>query len=182
MIVQEVAKKYARALFMSVKDRGLVDQAYDQLQAVHDLVARDRTLLNFLSSPRVSEDDKAGLINRVFGERLERLFVEFLLVLVRKRRAVYLAEVLDEFVRLVQHHKGINRITLITAVPIQSTEETRLVGSLAGKLGGSIELEKKVDPGLLGGAVVITHDQIIDGSVRHELDELRDELRKLKVH
>lgn len=182
MIVQEVAKKYANALFLSVRDRGLINQAYEQLEGLRDLVVRDRTLLNFLSSPKISEDEKIALIRKVFADRLEKLFVEFLLVLVRKRRATYLPEVLDEFIRLVQHHKGINRVTVITAIPMAKAEEQSLTGQLVGKLGGTIELEKRVDGNLLGGAVIITHDKIIDGSVRHELNELRDQLRKLKVH
>ncbi|MBD3257442.1 ATP synthase F1 subunit delta [candidate division GN15 bacterium] len=182
MIVQEVAKKYANALFLSVRDRGLIDQAYEQLESVHDLIVRDRTLLNFLSSPKISEEQKVELIRKVFGDRIETLFVEFLLVLVRKRRAAFLPEVLDEFIRLVQHHKGINRVTVITAIPLVPDEETELMGKLSGKLGGSIELEKKIDAEMLGGVVVITHDHIIDGSVRHELNDLRDQLRKLKVH
>jgi len=182
MIVQEVAKKYAHALFLSVKDRGLIDKAYDQLESLHDLVVGDRTLLNFVGSPRISGDEKAAFIRKVFAERLDVLFVEFMLVLVRKRRAAYLPEILDEFIRLVQHHKGINRVTVITAIPMDAKEEQNLTGQLAGKLGGTIELEKKIDAGLLGGAVIVTHDKIVDGSVRHELEELRDELHKLKVY
>ena len=46
----------------------------------------------------------------------------------------------------------------------------------------SIELEKKVDPGIIGGMIVVMADEIIDGSVRYGLDQLEESLQKIKVH
>ena len=182
MIAQEVAKKYARALFLSTQGRGLLDQAHDQFSGLKDALGDDRTLLNFLSSPRVDEDQKVGLVRTVFGGRMEELFVEFLTVLVRKRRAKYLPEVIDEFNRLVEFEKGIARVTVITAVPLVADEESKLIAKLRTKTTGTIELEKKVDPSILGGMIVILHDQIIDGSVRHGVNLIEDQLQGIKVH
>ena len=44
-----------------------------------------------------------------------------------------------------------------------------------------VEIEKKIDPAILGGMIVIMHDEIIDGSVRHGLDLIRDRLERIKV-
>ena len=49
------------------------------------------------------------------------------------------------------------------------------------KTGLKIELEKKSDPSILGGMIIIMHDEIIDGSVRHGLDLIRDKLERVKV-
>jgi len=182
MIAQEVAKKYSRALFMSTRQRGLVDEAYEQFSDLKDTMEKDASLLKFLGSPKVEEDQKLQLLRTVFGERMELLFVEFLTVLVRKRRAMYLIEVIDEFNRLVEFEKGISRVTVITAVPLTPEEETSLVATLAIKTGRKIELERKVDSGLIGGMVVIMADEIIDGSVKYGLSRLEEQLYKVKVH
>ncbi|MBU0982510.1 MAG: F0F1 ATP synthase subunit delta [candidate division Zixibacteria bacterium] len=183
MIAQEVAQKYANALFMSVRERNIIDQSYEQLTGLAAMLKTDRRLLTFLSSPRIALDGKLEVVRSVFGERLERLLVEFLQLLVRKRRINQLPDVIDEFNRLVELHKGINRVTVITAVPVNPDEESRLQAKLAAKVaGGTIELEKKVDPSLIGGMIVIMHDQIIDGSVRHGMDQLEEQLGQVKVH
>ena len=182
MIAQEVARKYSTALFMSTRQRGLVNEAYEQFSDLKIAMEKDASLLRFLGSPKVEEDQKLQLLRSVFGVRMEQLFVEFLAVLVRKRRAMYLIEVIDEFNRQVEFEKGINRVTVITAVPITPEEETALVATLATKTGRKIELEKKVEAGIIGGMVVIMADEIIDGSVRYGLSRLEEQLQKIKVH
>lgn len=182
MIAQQVAKRYSAALFMSTRERGLVDEAYEQFSGLKTAMETDNSLLKFLASPRVEEDQKLQLLRSAFGERMEQLFVEFLAVLVRKRRAGYLIEVIDEFNRRVEFEKGINRVTVMSAVPISPEEEASLVATLANKTGKKIELEKKVDPDIIGGMIVIMADEIIDGSVKYGLSQLESQLQKIKVH
>ncbi|MCP4684844.1 MAG: ATP synthase F1 subunit delta [bacterium] len=182
MIAAEVAKKYANALFLSTGERGLVDQAYDQFSGLKQALETDDSLLSFLSSPKVADEQKLDLIHTVFGERMEQLFVEFLAVLVKKRRAGYMVEVIDEFNRLVEFEKGISRVTVTTAVPLTDVERGNLLSTLAEKTGKKIELESKIEPAIIGGMIVIMHDEIVDGSVRHGLDLLEDQLQKIKVH
>ena len=57
----------------------------------------------------------------------------------------------------------------------------QLIAKLKAKTGNTIELDEKVDTKILGGMIVILGDQIIDGSVKHSLSQLKDELMKLKV-
>lgn len=182
MIAAQVAKKYANALFLSTRQRGLVEQAYTQFSELKGLLTRDPALIRFLSSPRIEEEQKLTVIRSVFGNRLEPLFVEFLVVLVEKRRAGYIIEVIDEFDRLVEFERGIVRATVITAVPLTSQETAAMTAKLAAKVSKKIELEQKVDPDILGGVIVIMHDEIVDGSVRRGLDLLEEQLQHVKVH
>jgi F-type H+-transporting ATPase subunit delta len=182
MLAQQVARKYARALFLSTCEHGLIDQAYSQFTGLKDLLAKDRSLLTFLVSPRVDESQKQELVRSVFGGRLERLFIEFLLVLVKKRRSAFLPEIVDEFHRLVEFNKGISRITVITAVPLLPEEDGKLLAKLAKRESGKIELEKIVDPTIMGGMIIVMHDQIIDGSVRHGIRHIEEMLEKVKVY
>ena len=101
MLAQEVASKYDLKAFL----------------------ASDSTLLTFLKAPEVLEEWKLALVRNVFRERIEKLFIEFLIVLVEKHRIAFLPEVIDEFTRLVEAEKGIGRATVITAAPLNETEK-----------------------------------------------------------
>ncbi len=182
MLIWEVAKKYAQALFLSAKEKGLLNELYEQLGDLRDLVEKDNSLLNFLAAPQVLEDTKKTLIRKVFSERVERLVVEFLVVLVDKGRVGFLVEIIDEFRRLVEAEQGLGRITVVTAVPLADGERTRLIEKMAAKTGLRIVLEEKVDASILGGMIVILYDEIIDGSVKHGLNLVREQLDKVRVH
>jgi len=181
MLAQEVARKYAQALFGTAKEKGLIDKAYEQFNDLKAFLASDSTLLTFLKAPEVLEERKLALVRNVFRERIEQLFIEFLIVLVEKHRIAFLPEVIDEFTRLVEAEKGIGRATVITATPLNEREKSDLVTKLAAKTALKIELEEKVDPDILGGIIVILHNEIIDGSVRRGLDLLEEQLVKVKV-
>lgn len=182
MISQEVAKKYAGALFMSVRERGLVDDVYQQFQGLREVVAANPKLMGLLSGPMLSVNEKLGLVDRLFGGQMNRLAVEFLGVLIRKRRISFLKEVIDELEYRIEQEKGIARATVITALPCSSDDESQLVKQLEVKTGLKIVLTKKVDPSIIGGAIVMLRDEIVDGSVRHGLAQLHDRLAKLRVH
>jgi len=182
MIAQQVAKKYSTALFLSAGKRGLLDEAYTQFTDLQSALKSDPSLLKFLSSPKIEEELKLDLLRRVFSERMQRLFLEFLVVLVRKRRAMYLVDVIDAFDLMVKRHKGIVRATATTAVPLSGDEEKQLVARLESKTGKKIELVRKIDPHLIGGMVVQVGDEMIDGSVRHGLVMLEERLSHIKVH
>jgi F-type H+-transporting ATPase subunit delta len=181
MLAPEVAQKYGSALFMSVKEKNLLDKADEQFLALKELLAKDRSLLDFLNAPQVPDDQKLALIHRIFDSRMERPFVEFLLVLLDKHRINFLSEIVDQFDRLVKAEKGIAKVTVITAVPMSSGEEQGLMSTLAKKTGLKIELDRRVDPAIIGGAIIIMHDRIIDGSVRHGLNLIEEQLEKVKV-
>ncbi len=89
---------------------------------------------------------------------------------------------IDEFIRLVEDAKGISRAEVITAVPLTADEQAKITARLEQKTGRKIILVSKVDPATLGGMIVLVEGEIIDGSVRHGLDQIRDQLEKVKVH
>jgi F-type H+-transporting ATPase subunit delta len=182
MLSAEVAIKYATALFLSVKERGLVDRAYDEFQSFRKVLKTQPALLNLLAGPRVSEDEKVDMLRRMFGDSMHRLHVEFLAMLVRKRRIAFLPEIIEQLARLIEEEKGIVRARVITAVALKPEEEQRLIAKLEVYSGKSILLQKRVDPGIVGGMIIMLGDEIIDGSIRHGLNTLNERLARVRVH
>ncbi len=182
MLAQEVARKYAKALFLSIKERDLIDPAYEQFQSLRELIRTAPGTLQALSGPRIPLDKKIDLIKRVFGDAMDPLHVEFLSVLTRKRRISFLPDIIDELRRLIEAEKGMCRVTVITAVELSNTEEEKLRQRLETRTGQTVLLEKTVDPHILGGMIVMVDGETIDGSVRHALKRLEEQLVRLKVH
>jgi len=182
MLAQQVAHKYARALFLSAKERTLLDATYEQAQALQQVVDAERPLLPLLSGPQLSEEEKIALVRRVFSGRINQLHVEFLIVLIQKRRISFLPEILTELVHLIEIEKGITRAEVTTALELDRGEENRLLERIRSLTGNEILLERKVDPSIIGGMIVRLRDDVIDGSVRRAVDRLRERLMRVRVH
>ena len=166
---------------MAAKDRNLVDQAYQQFDALKKVITADPAMIKFLTAPQVVDHHKEELIKTVFGPRMEKLFVEFLFVLMEKHRIGFLPQIIDAFERLVEIEKGMVRARVITAVAMSDSEEHGAITQLESRTGKKVILEKKVDPSILGGMITIIDDEIIDGSVRHGLKVIEAQLAKVKV-
>lgn len=181
MLTQEVAQKYARAIFASSKDKNLLDKVFGDLNDLNKYILSEKSLMEFLNSPNVFIDNKITLIREVFTNRVERLVVEFLVVLVEKKRIGFLADIIDEYVRLVEADQGVGRVTAITAVPMNDNEIADLKSKLQIKTSLKIKLEEKVDKSIIGGMIVVMYNEIIDGSVKYQLEQVSDQLGSVRV-
>ncbi|MCK5124789.1 MAG: ATP synthase F1 subunit delta [candidate division Zixibacteria bacterium] len=182
MLAQEVAKKYSTALFNIVNEKGLIDEAFEQFEELDKLINSDASLLQFLLAPHILDQNKITLLRDVFTQRLNPLFLEFLLVLISKHRIGFLHEIIEEFRWRVANARGMLVAKVTTAIPLNDADRASLIAKLASRTGKSIELEEKVDSAILGGMIVILGDQIIDGSVKHGLALLKEDLMKLSVN
>ena len=81
-------------------------------------------------------------------------------------------EIEKEYLRL----SGIRTAEVTSASPLGSREEAAIIERLNAYVGGKVELRKKVDEGILGGVVIRMDDELLDGSVRKNLNDLKKEL------
>ncbi len=181
MIDREVAKKYSNALYLASKEKEIVSEVFEQLAHLDKIAHSEKAFLEFLKSPRITEQDKKSFVQNVLQKRVHAIIVQFLNVLLEKNRIRYLREIIDEFNRLVEAERGIGRATVITAAPLAPAEKRDLIEKLSARLNLKVKLEEKIDTKVMGGVIVITHDQIIDGSVRHGLDLIEQSLNKVRV-
>lgn len=182
MLAAEVAKRYAHGLFLLAIERNLIDKLAEEMRELDSLLTADKSLLQFLAAPQVRDQDKFAVLRNVFSGKVSREFEEFLTHVVTKRRDAFLHDIAEAFENLVLEHKGYVRTKVVTAVPIDESHKNALASRLETKTQKKIMLRTAVDPSIIGGVVVYLGDKIIDMSIRHRLNILRDELQALKVH
>ncbi len=181
MKTREVARKYATALYLSTKDKDIVTEIFDQLSEIQKIALSDYKFMNFLKSPQVAESDKKEFVASVFGSRVHPMIIQLFIVLIEKNRFEHFLEIIDEFNRKVEAVRGIGRATVISAKELTEAEKQKLIEKLSKKMNLKIQIETEIDPNMIGGVIVLTHNQIIDGSIRYGLDMIEQSLQKVRV-
>lgn len=181
MLAEQVTRKYGRALFLAAQSRKQTDIIRTDAEGLVQLISHDRMLLDFLNAPQVPDDKKEALVKSVFTSRVSPLMMSFLNVLIEKHRIAYLTEILGETIRLIKEEAGIVTAKVITASPMSAADQQSLIAKLSTITKKTIAVETRVDPGILGGVIVILGDTIIDGSIQHHLRQLREQLDRVKV-
>lgn len=187
MALSGVGKRYAVALFNASVAEDVLDQVYGDLTSFAHLLEKDPALRTFFASHRVSATEKADLVMHALGERASGLFVKFLLLLIEKKRVDEFAgrefaEILVPFETLYEAHSNIVKVGVVTAIPLDAELERKAKETIERRFNKTARIEKRIDPSIIGGMLMIADGQIIDGSIRSQLAELRQELLEARVN
>ncbi|HSV75210.1 MAG TPA: ATP synthase F1 subunit delta [Chthonomonadales bacterium] len=175
-----VARRYAAALFGAARQLGAIDAVQRDLANMLDLWRQAPVVPRALESPLIPASRKRAILDEHLAPGLSPVTHSFLRMLIDKRRESVLAIVGEEFGRLADEANGIVRAVATVAAPLTDEERDSLVASIAERTGRTVDLHVRVDPVIIGGAVVRIGDIVYDGSVRGALERLRE--RMLREH
>ncbi|MCD6161135.1 MAG: ATP synthase F1 subunit delta [candidate division Zixibacteria bacterium] len=177
-----VARRYALALFKTSLDGGNLDIVASDIQQIRSLTAKDKNFLNFLEAPQITTEHKIKVLRETFTTRLAQRLLLFLELLLKKHRTNLLPVIADEFEKLMEEHLGLIKAKVFTATYLSDDLKDRLVEKLEAYSGKKIEIIHKIDESIIGGIIVFLHNQVIDRSIKHQIDVLKQNLLKVKVY
>lgn len=181
MTTNPVAARYAEALFEFAKRHERLDETSAQLETLGELARRSAELRQLLINPGVDAPDKVALLGRLLGGWQEdvRAFVELVLSFGRIEQLLEMVEALR---RLMDEERGVVRVTVRSARPLDAALRGALVKTIERREGRHADLTEETDPQLLGGLQVLLEGRLLDGSLRSRLEGLRQQLKRVKVH
>lgn len=167
---------YAEALFQAAREREELDETLENLKEFVNALHESEELREFYYGPQIPESQKRRAVDGL-TEGMGTSIRNFLKVLLDNDRAEILEDVIPRYEDLVREHQGKVEVELTTAVEL-SEEELSEVKERLGRIleGREVELETHVDPDLVGGAVFRVGERRMDGSVRGQLQGLRNKM------
>ncbi|MBM2827868.1 MAG: synthase subunit delta [Actinobacteria bacterium] len=179
MIGGGLARRYARALLGIGQEERQVRRVLAEADRFALLLSEVPALREALEASHINSRDKMAVLEAtVSGEGYLPVTSNFLRLLIDKGRMNAFTQILSELRRLVEELEGIERVEVVSAAPLPGTQRDFLKNVLERQTGKRIELEETLDPAVLGGMVVKVGSTIYDGSVRTQLSQIRENLRK----
>ena len=178
MSQRTVTRRYATALYEEADASGVLESVDDDVLMVRDSLDSNRELSLFLESPVIPAEKKETILQELLEERVHELTLRFLRLLVRKDRETLTEEILDQYQSLRDEQRGIVDATVRVARPLADEDRETIIETLEAETGKSVRLSVEEDADLIGGVVIRIGDRVFDGSVRNQLANLRDRLRK----
>ncbi len=169
---QQVATLYGKALLGAAGSK--VELIVSELESiVKDGLNRFPKLETAFASPRISEEEKDALIDRIFKGKVDKVLLNFMKVLARRRRLGSLRVIQAAVSEMRDEQLGRLRVKVSSAQPLTDAQKKDIVANLKSKFGKEVVLIEKVDAQLLGGIVLRIGDRVYDGSVQGKLQTLR---------
>ena len=169
------ARRYADAVFGIAHDTASHDRWLSDLEDIAALFA-EPTVYGFLASTRVSQAQKEQVLDNALPD-VQGNAANFAKLLVRKRRASLVPQIIEAFRERLNRVRGIAEADVTTAVPLSDEARTAVAEAVRRYTNAdTVTLYETVDSEIIGGAVVKIGDRIIDGSVRTRLSTMRRSL------
>lgn len=182
MISSEVGKKYAAALFKLANREKIAGIVLEDYQCIMKIFKENPSFKELLETPQILDKDKKKLLKDLFEGKVSEILLSFLSLLVDRKRIKYLLDIFPEYEKLVKEDKGIMVAEITTAIPMDEASYGSLKVKLERKTQKKIEMVKKVDPGIIGGVVVVLGNKIIDRSIKCQLSQLKERISQIRVY
>jgi F-type H+-transporting ATPase subunit delta len=168
-------RMYARSLFQAAKAAGRLDPVHAELGDFAAAIADVPELRQVLANPELDPREKGAVLEQILGDA-DELVRNFVLLVSEKGRAGEIEEMYRELDALVAAEQKRLNVELTTAYELSEAEAASILQKIEEASGRTVEVTRKVDPGLIGGIVLQAGSLRVDASVRGRLNRLRHEL------
>ncbi len=174
-----VSRRYAKALILIGKEDGKAESYRDELDRVITLFDDNSELEHALTNPLFIKNDRKNVLEAVMGKiGFSEIMQSFLSLLFDKGRIGFLRDVVRLYNDFADELKGIVHASLISATELSSESVAKIKDALTKKTGKNIILDVEQDPSLIGGVVTKIGDLMLDGSVKTQLANMRETLKR----
>ncbi|HZQ26641.1 MAG TPA: ATP synthase F1 subunit delta [Acidimicrobiales bacterium] len=167
---------YAEALFVVAQAEGALSTVEEELFRVARTLETNDELRNALTDEAIPIDRRIGIVEDLLGPRAHPTTTALVSFIIAAGRGRELPEIVDKVVAAAAAQQARAVAEVRTAMPLTDDQRQRLAEALSKATGKQLELKLVIDPSILGGVVAQVGDSVIDGSVRHRLNQLREVL------
>lgn len=174
MAETRAAYRYALALIGIAEEIGQLDPISEDFAMLGKAMRDSHDLYRFFKSPVINKHKKRVVLDALLKDKVNETTYRFIELITMKERESILPEIIVEFSRLRDKRLGIIRASVKSAVPLSRLQVDDLLKRLGAVTGKKLMFTESVDPALIGGLTVQYEDTVWDGSVRRQLDLLRE--------
>jgi F-type H+-transporting ATPase subunit delta len=164
-----LVNRYAQAVFSMATEHGTQGRVVADLNAFESVLQESRELRECLLNPFIPGERKQAVIAALFVATFQPLTLNFLRMLIDKKRMPVLAEVTRRTSELLRQSQGILPVRLTSARMLTPGQTAAIRERLGRIFRRQVELDTTVNAELLGGIVIEADYRQIDGSCRGQL-------------
>lgn len=169
--------RYANALLEISEEKGSLERDLEQAILLRDVLSSP-DVQAFLVHPHISDSAKHQLFQNAFTDELAKHLMGFLYLMVRKDRESMILPSLSEYIARINRSLGRIEARIVSAKELTEKQIEAIRSILARQIHMEVEVTTKVDPDVIGGFYILVDGRIFDGTIRSELNKMRERLKR----
>jgi F-type H+-transporting ATPase subunit delta len=178
MIQGSLSRRYARAIFQLALGQQKEEEVGQELEQFARAL-ENAALSGVLNNPAFAVQSRKNIVAEIARSlRLSPVVIHFLSILLERDRLSFFPAIVERYRRLLDEKKGQAEARVIAASPLEENDLKRLREALEKISAKRIVLNQESDPGLIGGLVIHLEGKIYDGSVRSQLENMKQRVER----
>ncbi|MFZ4516285.1 MAG: ATP synthase F1 subunit delta [Acidimicrobiia bacterium] len=165
---------YAQAMLSVAQVEQRLTDVEDEVYRFARTVEGSDALRMALTDPALPLTNKLAVIEDLLGDRALQTSVALVTLVVAAGRSADIAAITERFVELAAAARQEVVAEVRSAIPLDDDQRSRLAVALSARTGKRVEVKVVVDERVLGGVSARIGDMVIDGTVRHRIDQLKE--------
>lgn len=174
-----LARRYAKALLLLGKEENQYKEYGEILKDFASTLRANEPLADALMNPIYPLKERRAVLEKVISiTEMPKMVTSFLLLLMNKRRLSMLEAIIEIYDQLIDEMENIARARVKAATELSDDDAESVKKVLEQITGQSVRMEMEVDPDLIGGVVAQVGDLVLDGSIRRQLLNIKESLKR----
>jgi len=169
-----LASRYATSLIEVASQSGAIDAIEKDMVSLQKALTESQDLNSLIGNPVYSKEQQLKAVQSIAQKAsFHQMTINFMGVLAMNGRLAALSAILHAFFVEMERRHGVLEAKIVSAFPLNETQQRHLMDTLSQKTGKSIRLNLQLDKSLLGGMVVTVGSRMIDDSLKTRLSQLK---------
>lgn len=173
-------RRYALALYKVAEEKNKVEEYLEDLRKICDIIDNNKEFYEVIKYPQISTKQKKKIFTDVFKGKIDEELLSFLLILIEKGRILYLRQKLNqmELIHLEKENKVVAEVKSV--IELTEDQTLKLKEKLEKKYNKTVIIKHEIDKSIIGGLYVKVGNDVIDGSVKSRLEDMRAIMLKME--
>ena len=170
--------EYGKALYDLSREEKIESEILGDVRSLYPVFENEQSFIAILSVPSIPKSERLALVDKVFSGKVHPYLLSFFKLLIKRNRAGIILPAMREYERLWYENSGIVKAEVVTAVPLDEKQKSRILRALEKKTGRDVEMHTVIDTSIIGGVSIRIDGKIIEDTVKKRLDGVKNKLKQ----
>jgi len=175
-LIKKISRRYARALLGLALEKKTLEEVYVDVQFLTATLKSSVELKDFVVDPHHPDELLRSVLDELFKNKIQQTTFDFLMFLIEKGRLNILNEIISAFTLLYLEEHKIGTIEIISASTLLPEQVEAIRKRLTVRWKREFVAETRIDPALIGGFQIKAGDQVLDYSIKNQLENFRRQI------
>ncbi len=177
----KITVRYAKALYLVGEEQKNLPLLYEDVGNLYNTLSQVKEFTLFVNNPQITYAQKIKITSEIFKDKIKEPTLNFLLFIIRKKRELYILDILRTFLEYYKSQQKIKSAILTTAIEINEGLKMQIINVIKKQYDYEVEMSHEVNKELIGGFTLQINDQLYDASVSTNLNQIRQNLLSKKI-